>query len=63
MTTCCFAKMKTDHDNKGEPLLAAAERGGRQCVYDGKHVNVWLTFLTKQLQRRQDDHCGNEVGR
>ena len=23
----------------------------------------WLTFLTRQLQRGQDNHCGNEVER
>ena len=23
----------------------------------------WLTFLTRQLKRGRDNHCGNEVGK
>ena len=39
-------------------------RGDRQfSMFMSENIRTWLTFLTMQLQRGQDNHCGNEVGR
>ena len=36
-------------------------RGGRQFnMFMSEKSVPWLTFLTRQLQRGQDNHCGKE---
>ena len=48
MPTSYWTKLKTANNNRGEPLLVAAKRGGRQ--FSVKHLYVWLTFWQEEAR-------------